>query len=1029
MASIRELQQLREEAISKGYDDIAENILQDIKEQLPDFSGLSDIGTQGGVAEKEVGERYQAYDRNKKRLVDLQALREEAKEKGYDDIVTNIQTDIDSVTAQILDFEDVTEEVMGAGIALSEGLTVGLIGDEVIAKTYSTLTGEDYDEVLERTRIIEEEFARDNAGMDILIRMGAGFVPATRLAKIAGVGTSGVAGASRQAGAAATEMGVYSFMEGEGGLEQRMEKVAETATNPLAIGAFAVAGTLGGLAGRAVGNDLQLQKELVKARKAEDARLEVLNTDASQGASSRVIEAVQNRADELALSIYNQTGEMPQGLVLGKMYQQLSEEMGVPVNRIIQSEMKAGKKRSDLDYRDQSIKDLQNRINAREDNLYKSEFDAVRSKGFFKDFWENTFESLVNVAKDRVSPAFAGKLQRTATNMAQKQQGYDGLFNTPEVVAFGRVMEADKHGRIMADLLNFSNSRLPKKTREEAFESFKDNLTDEQFAGFEQLRKLRTAQAKDYRQYVFRELPDDPLYFPSRYLTEVNRASFLKAKGEYRSAQDANMYDRKRDLVGPAEALKYEHPVIVMRDKLINDDPYIEMYKNFNLPNTSNTIKAEIDFLGKQIKEAEAELKGLTGKDLVKATKAKEKLQKAYNRAVSQVQGSLARGVAPWEQLGKQLKAEGAQAEVVTVADDILRSLIVDSTKGPKAWLSNFRKAGYVGTIANPYSALLNFGDSANTVVNFGLDNTSQALLNLYKKQGIRVGVEDVGLLNQATGEFLREGASKWEQRFNKLSDLSFEASGFRAADRLGKGLSLNAAVARGQKLAATGQLNKEYGWLFGPTELNLLRRDLLQNRKTQRVKEFAAAELGKLQPSDMAQMPKWYLNHPNGRILYMLRTFGIKQLQQLNRLVAQEWKQGNKKEAVKNGLAYLTVVGGGNSILNELRQPIHNKPAFEEEGFILDSTGNVEKYFVDFMLGVATLNTVSQYNIDKAAKGDAVPLVLAAFPAPVDMTADLTGDMASVIAGEQDIEEFIYEGKGVRWLPFMRTIQPYLED
>ena len=613
--------------------------------------------------------------------------------------------------------------------------------------------------------------------------------------------------------------------------------------------------------------------------------------------------------------------------------------------------------------------------------------------------------------------------------MAQKQQQYDAVFNSPEVVSFGRVITADKHGRIMADLLNFSNSRLPRKTREEAFASFKDNLTDEQFAGFNLLRGLRSEQASNYRKYVFRELPDDELYFPSRFITEVKQAAFLKSKGDYRKAQDANMFDRKRDLVSPYEARQYEHPVIVMRDKLINDDPYIEMYKNFSLPNTSNTIKAEIEFLGKKIKEAESELKGLTGKDLAKAQKAKEKLQKAYKKAVKEVQYKLAQGTAPWEQLAKQLKAEGAQSGVIDVADDVLRSLVVDGARGPSAWISNFRKAGYVGTIANPYSALLNFGDTANTVVNFGVDNTSQALLNYYKKQGIRVDVEDVGLLNQATGEFLREGASKWEKRFNNISDISFEASGFRTADRLGKNLTLNAAVARGQKLATSNQLNKEYGWLFGKNELNLLRRDLLLNRKSQRVKEFAAAELGKLQPSDMAQMPKWYLDHPNGRILYMLRTFGIKQLQQLNRLVAQEWKQGNKKEAVKNALAYLTVVGGGNSLLNELRQPIHNKPAFEEEGFLLDSTGDVEKYFVDFMLGVLTLNTVSQYNLDKAAEGDGVPLVLAAFPAPVDMTGDLVGDMASVISGEQDMEEFVTEGKGARWLPFMRTAQPYLQD
>lgn len=1027
--SIRELSQLRKDALAKGMDDVAAEILVDIKQLLPSYEGVSDYGQQGAAADKDSGERYQAYDRNKETLEELIQLKKDAEDKGMDDVVQEIEADIVGLTASIHDFEDVTEEVMGAGIALTEGLTVGLVGDEAIAKTVATVTGDDYESVLERTRTIEREFARDNAGIDMMIRMGAGLVPSVRLAKMAGVGSSGVSGAVRQSGVAGSEMALYTYMEGEGGIDDRLDHVAEMASNPLAIGAFAVTGTLGGLAGRAVGNDRKLQMEMVKARKAEDARIEMLNKDASEGAGTRVIEAVQDRADELALNIYNQSGEMPQGLALGKMYQQISDDLGIPVNRVMQSEMKAGAKRSDLDYRGQTIEEVQARINARRDNLYKSEFEAVREKGFFKDFWESKFESLVNVAKERIGPQFAGKVQRTATNMAQKQQYYDGVFGTPEVVSFGRVLEADKRGTIMADLLNFSNSNLPRKFREDAFESFKGHLTDEQFKGFEALRQLRLEQAKDYRKYVFRQLSDDPLYFPSRHITEVKQAQVWKSGGNYRNAQDSNMFDRTRKEITPDEAVNYEHPVIVMRDKLINDDPYIEMYKNFNLQNSSNNIQGTLDMLSKQIKQAEAELKGLSGKDAARAEKAKQKLQKTYRKSVNQMQQQLAKGTAPWEQFKKQIKAEGAQDLTAEKADEVLRSLVVRGAQGPSAWISNFRKAGYVGTIANPYSALLNFGDSANTVVNFGADNTAQALMNFYKKNGLTVKVDDVGLLNQTTGEFLREGASKWEQRFNKISDVSFEASGFRTADRLGKNLSLNAAVARGQKLATSGQLNKEYAWLFGPTELNLLRRDLLTGKKTQRVKEFAAAELGKLQPSDMAQMPKWYLDHPNGRILYMLRTFGIKQLQQINRLVLSEFKQGNKKEAIKNALAYMTVVGGGNAVLNELRQPIHNKEAFEEEGYLLDSTGDVEKYWVDFMLGVGSLNTASQYNLAKAAEGDAVPLVLSMFPAPVDMSADVIGDIASLISGEQDIEGFIYEGKGVRWLPYMRTIQPYLEE
>ena len=50
-------------------------------------------------------------------------------------------------------------------------------------------------------------------------------------------------------------------------------------------------------------------------------------------------------------------------------------------------------------------------------------------------------------------------------------------------------------------------------------------------------------------------------------------------------------------------------------------------------------------------------------------------------------------------------------------------------------------------------------------------------------------------------------------------------------------------------------------------------------------------------------------------------RTFGIKQLEQMERLVVEEWRRGNKKEAYKNGLAYTACVGGGNAAINEGRQ------------------------------------------------------------------------------------------------------------
>ena len=200
------------------------------------------------------------------------------------------------------------------------------------------------------------------------------------------------------------------------------------------------------------------------------------------------------------------------------------------------------------------------------------------------------------------------------------------------------------------------------------------------------------------------------------------------------------------------------------------------------------------------------------------------------------------------------------------------------------------------------------------------------------------------------------------------------------------------------------------------------LKSDLLNGRRTQRVKEFASAELGKLQPSDMAQMPKWYIDHPNGRLLYMLRTFGIKQLQQINRLVVEQYKQGNRAEAIKNAAAYSVIVGGGNALLNELRQPIKG-----------EEFGDLERawdYFVDFHIGIASLNSQSKYTLKKLfEQGDAGAAIRGVMPVPIDMADDVASDIAPLISGNKDLDEVILEGKGILWAPYMRVVQPVLEE
>ena len=988
------LNKIREEALARGDQETVDKAQQFMDDLQQDSSLAAEEAK--GLSEpivEEQREAQSAYNKNLDRSKKLDRIIEKAeRELDQETLNTALQMKL-QVDKEIRSHEGIEDDIVGASLAVTEGITGGIIGDEVSAYLNSKITGVPYDVTLEYYRETEQDFAEKNPVGNMGLRIAGGLAPGAMLSKAAGVGKTFAGGFGRQAGVTGAEVGTYAFMEGEGGFQPRLQAVGEALTDPLLGGVVGLAGTLGGVGGRAVGRAERLERQVAEAAAQEQRRTKGIREDRGLKAGTNLIEEVQPVMDRIALNHYNTTGEMLAGPALGRAYQQVAEETGLNVGSIIRSEMTKGARRSTLDYRGQSIEDVRKRvkINAGKD-FFTPEQIAQRKRNFVFNFYEYKMRPLVNVAKDRVGVTFGGNMQRLATKMAQQQQSFEEVFNSKPVLAFAREIENDSTGVLKKYILNFSNSNLKDETRAKQFELFKEAISKRGFEGYEALMKIRRAQEGDYRTYVSRELQDDPFYFPSRVLS-ADKPSILQRRMFSKRSADENLEERTRGYIRSQEAKElYENPLVVLKDKMSRDAATIEMHRTFGLQNASNRIKqADVD-------------------------------------SARSVQESLKAGRYSFEELKRVLKEEGAQEGTADVADELLSSLIVQGTKGPNSFIANARKFGYIGTIGNPYSAFLNLGDLTNSVVNYGADNTTDAIVSFLRRKGQTVTINDVGLAKQATGEFLREGATKWNRRFNDVSDITFKASGFQAADMAGKNVSLTAALNRGKQKAVDGSLDSDFGWLFGPTEMRLLKRDLLTGKKTQRVKEFAAAELARIQPSDLAQMPKWYLDNPNGRILYMLRTFGLKQIQQIENLVFNTYREGvkqnnNKKkaEAIKNGLAYLTIVGGGNVLLNELRQPIKGREPFETE--------HIQKYATDFALGLISLNTLSSYNLNKLSEKDAVPLLLSVIPAPVSGSLDIVEDLAGLVTGEDDLEDVIFEGKGIRWLPFMRVAQPFLEE
>ena len=136
---------------------------------------------------------------------------------------------------------------------------------------------------------------------------------------------------------------------------------------------------------------------------------------------------------------------------------------------------------------------------------------------------------------------------------------------------------------------------------------------------------------------------------------------------------------------------------------------------------------------------------------------------------------------------------------------------------------------------------------------------------------------------------------SKFANSLHKL----FKASGFRAVDKFGKETIINAALKKSQNQSRSvkgiSKLKEKWGTVFGD-ETDTLIADLQSGKMTDNVKLLMWNELSDVQPVSLSEMPKKYLESPNGRLMYMLKSFALKQLDVVRRDVVQ---QASKKGAM----------------------------------------------------------------------------------------------------------------------------------
>lgn len=315
----------------------------------------------------------------------------------------------------------------------------------------------------------------------------------------------------------------------------------------------------------------------------------------------------------------------------------------------------------------------------------------------------------------------------------------------------------------------------------------------------------------------------------------------------------------------------------------------------------------------------------------------------------------------------------------------MIKSLL--GQRGTHGIINTLKNMGYIYTMGSPMSALTQLGDYAFSIYNFGFYETGKALSKSIKKEGLTR--EDL-YLDDIVEEFT--DTSLASRAVNKV----FQAVGLKFMDNMSKDTFINASYNKIKKLAEqdTPEFRQQMDNVFGE-EAGQTIQDIKDGILSANVKYLMFSELSDFQPITLAEMPEYYLNGGNLRVLYMLKSYTIKQFDIYRRECVLKMKSNDKDtriEGIRNmvKLAFsLSLMGAGTDLLKDL---------------ILMRKIDLSDIMIDNMIKLTGLSKYQIYSIKQDGLADALYQAIIVPPlfAPIN---DVSRDLWKSIAGKEDVD------------------------
>jgi hypothetical protein len=282
--------------------------------------------------------------------------------------------------------------------------------------------------------------------------------------------------------------------------------------------------------------------------------------------------------------------------------------------------------------------------------------------------------------------------------------------------------------------------------------------------------------------------------------------------------------------------------------------------------------------------------------------------------------------------------------EDVEKLKEIIQARFSGRTVDP--FIQGVKNLNYIQVMGNFGSAITQLGDLAYSIYFNGFDNTFKSLFN--QKENFDF-VKYFNLKDHNIDAATSTGG------LSSALDWVFTRVGIKKLDQLAKNTTMNASWKKykAQAMKNSQALQDDLSPVFGKERAGQMVKELRESNPAsgelpKGVEELIWYKFLDLNPATLGEMPKFYNQSGNARIMYMLKSFTVKQFDVFREAAQKDidranefYKKGNKKQAAKaaaEAISKITglglVFGAANASTDMIKDTLYGRPIKRDELF-----------------------------------------------------------------------------------------------